>query len=97
MTKTWYDGKHHGTAVIRKPWGAPASGPISPSLSPCCPLCMGTKTLYGPKKGIWECKIKAFCAYSELLMKAEQARLTEQPFFLMKSVHGVRAHGMGKA
>lgn len=50
-----------------------------------------------PKKGIWECKIKAFCTYSELLMKAEQARLTEQPFFLMKSVHRVRAHGMGKA
>lgn len=47
MTKTWYDGKHHGTAVIRKPWGAPASGPISPSLSPRCPLCMGTRTLYG--------------------------------------------------
>lgn len=57
----------------------------------------GPFTVCVPKKGIWECKIKAFCAYSELLMKAEQARLTEQPFFLMKSVHRVRAHGMGKA
>lgn len=61
MTKTWYDGKHHGTAVITL--GSTCKRPhFSFPLSPLSPLHGHKDPLWSvsPKKGFGNAKLKHF-------------------------------------